>query len=129
MGGAIPTEAGTEIVLSLSRMNKVRDIDPVDMTVTAEAGVTLKTLQNLAAAQDMLPLSMSSEMSAQIGGVLSTNAGGNNTVRFGNAEILCWGWRSSFLTAGDGTDCGVCARTIPDTRLRQLFVGARGRSA
>src|SRR5206468_4257586 len=77
---------------SLSRMSRIRDIDPIDLTLTVEAGVTLKAAQT--AADDggcLLPLSIASEGSAQIGGVLATNAGGNNTVRYGNARDLVLG--------------------------------------
>src|SRR5881275_2401170 len=81
VGGAAVSEDGSQIVLSLSRMSKVRAIDPVDMTMEIEAGVTLKAAQEAAAEVGcLLPLSISSEGSAQIGGVLATNAGGNNTV-------------------------------------------------
>jgi FAD/FMN-containing dehydrogenase len=92
VGGAAVSEDGSQIILSLTRMNGVRMIDPVDMTMEIEAGVTLKAAQ--IAAQEagcLLPLSISSEGSAQIGGVLATNAGGNNTVRYGNARDLVLG--------------------------------------
>ena len=92
VGGAAPNEDGSQIVLSLSRLNRVRGIDPVDMTMEIEAGVTLKAAQEAASdAGCLLPLSISSEGSAQIGGVLATNAGGNNTVRYGNARDLVLG--------------------------------------
>src|SRR5437879_3006870 len=92
VGGAAVSEDGSQIILSLSRMNKVRAIDPVDMTMEIEAGVTLKAAQEAAAEVGcLLPLSISSEGSAQIGGVLATNAGGNNTVRYGNARDLVLG--------------------------------------
>ena len=92
VGGAAPAEDGSQIVLSLSRLNRVRVIDPVDMTMEIEAGVTLKAAQEAAAeVQCLLPLSISSEGSAQIGGVLATNAGCNNTVRYGNARDLVLG--------------------------------------
>ena len=92
VGGAAVSEDGSQIVLSLSRLNRVRGIDPVDMTMEIEAGVTLKAAQDAAAeAGCLLPLSISSEGSAQIGGVLATNAGGNNTVRYGNARDLVLG--------------------------------------
>ena len=92
VGGAAVSEDGSQIVLSLSRLNRVRGIDPVDMTMEIEAGVTLKAAQEAAAdAGCLLPLSISSEGSAQIGGVLATNAGGNNTVRYGNARDLVLG--------------------------------------
>src|SRR5205807_3588429 len=88
VGGAAVSEDGSQMILSLSRMNKVRAIDPVDMTMEIEAGVTLKGAQEAAAEADcLLPLSISSEGSAQIGGVLATN----NTVRYGNARDLVLG--------------------------------------
>src|ERR1051325_8992407 len=84
VGGAAVSEDGSPLVLSLSRMNKVRAIDPLDMTMEIEAGVTLKAAQDAAADADcLLPLSISSEGSAQIGGVLATNAGGNHTGGYG----------------------------------------------
>ena len=92
VGGAAVGEKGSEIILSLSRLNRVRAIDPVDMTIEIEAGVPLKAAQEAAAEKGcLLPLSISSEGSAQIGGVLATNAGGNNTVRYGNARDLVLG--------------------------------------
>jgi FAD/FMN-containing dehydrogenase len=92
MGGAAPHESGTEIVVSLSRMNRIRAVDAIDLTMTVEAGVVLKAAQDAAVAHDcMLPLAMGSEGTAQIGGVISTNAGGNNTVRYGNARDLLLG--------------------------------------
>src|SRR5258707_5681571 len=127
VGGAAVSEEGDQIVLSLSRMNRVRAIDPIDMTMEIEAGVTLKAAQEAAAEADcLLPLSISSEGSAQIGGVLATNAGGNNTVRYGNARDLVLGlevvlpdeqvWHRLRRLHKDNT--GYC--------LRQLFVGSEG---
>jgi len=127
VGGATPTEDGSELILSLSRLNQVRAIDPLDMTMTIEAGVTLKAAQNAALdANCMLPLSISSEGTAQIGGVLAVNAGGNNTLRYGNARDLVLGlevvladgevWNGLRSLRKDNT--GYC--------LRQLFCGSEG---
>jgi len=127
VGGASPTEEGSELILSLSRLSQVRAIDPLDMTMTIEAGVTLKAAQNAALeAGCMLPLSISSEGTAQIGGVLAVNAGGNNTLRYGNARDLVLGlevvlangdvWNGMRALRKDNT--GYC--------LRQLFVGSEG---
>ncbi len=127
VGGAVPNEDGSELVLSTARLNRVRDLDPVDMTITLEAGVTLKAAQLAAAERGcLLPLSISSEGTAQIGGVLAVNAGGNNTVRYGNARDLVLGleavlpdgsiWRGLRRLRKDNT--GYC--------LRQLFVGSEG---
>src|SRR5258705_1481743 len=127
VGGAAVSEAGDEIVLSLSRMNKVRAIDPVDMTMQIEAGVALKAAQEAAAEADCLfPLSISSEGSAQIGGVLATNAGGNNTVRYGNARDLVLGLE---VVLPDGQVWNGLRRLHKDNTgycLRQLFVGSEG---
>ena len=127
VGGATVSEDGSEILLSLSRMSRVRDIDPIDMTMEIEAGVTLKTAQETAAEADcLLPLSISSEGSAQIGGVLATNAGGNNTVRYGNARDLVLGLE---VVLPDGQVWNGLRRLHKDNTgycLRQLFVGSEG---
>jgi FAD/FMN-containing dehydrogenase len=127
VGGAAVSEDGSEIVLSLSRMNRVRQLDPVDMTMEIEAGVTLKAAQETAADADcLLPLSISSEGSAQIGGVLATNAGGNNTVRYGNARDLVLGLE---VVLPDGQVWNGLRRLHKDNTgycLRQLFVGSEG---
>jgi FAD/FMN-containing dehydrogenase len=127
VGGAAVSEDGDQIILSLSRMNRVRAIDPVDMTMEIEAGVTLKAAQEAAAdAQCLLPLSISSEGSAQIGGVLATNAGGNNTVRYGNARDLVLGLE---VVLPDGQVWNGLRRLHKDNTgycLRQLFVGSEG---
>jgi len=127
VGGATPSEDGSALVLSLARLARVRDIDKLDLTITLEAGVTLKAAQ-LAAAEAgcLLPLSISSEGSAQIGGVLATNAGGNNTVRYGNARDLVLGLE---VVLADGTLWNGLRRLRKDNTgycLRQLFVGSEG---
>jgi FAD/FMN-containing dehydrogenase len=127
VGGAAVSEDGDQIILSLSRMNRVRAIDPIDMTMEIEAGVTLKAAREAAAAADcLLPLSISSEGSAQIGGVLATNAGGNNTVRYGNARDLVLGLE---VVLPDGQVWNGLRRLHKDNTgycLRQLFVGSEG---
>ncbi len=127
VGGAVPDESGRHLVLSLARLNRIRDCDPVDMTMTAEAGVVLKTAQN--AAQDagcLFPLSLGAEGTATIGGVLSTNAGGNTTVRYGNARELMLGLE---VVLPDGQIWNGLRRLRKDNTgyaLRHLFVGAEG---
>ncbi len=127
VGGAMPDEAGRQVVLSLARMNRIRDLDPLDMTAVAEAGVVLKTLQDAAAeANCLFPLSLSAEGSATIGGVLATNAGGNNTVRYGNARDLVLGVE---VVLPDGQVIEALRRLRKDNTgyaLRHLFVGAEG---
>jgi FAD/FMN-containing dehydrogenase len=127
VGGAAVAEDGSQLILSLSRMNGVRGIDTVDMTMEIEAGVTLKAAQLAAEESDrLLPLSISSEGSAQIGGVLATNAGGNNTVRYGNARDLVLGLE---VVLPDGQVWNGLRRLHKDNTgycLRQLFVGSEG---
>jgi FAD/FMN-containing dehydrogenase len=91
-GGATPFDAERQVLLSLSRLNRVREVDPVGFTMTVEAGVILANAQ--AAAREhglLLPLSMGSEGSAQIGGNLSTNAGGLAVLRYGTMRELVLG--------------------------------------
>jgi FAD/FMN-containing dehydrogenase len=127
VAGATPDAAGGQFVLSLTRLGRIRALDPIDMTMTTEAGVTLKAAQ-LAAAEAgcLLPLSIASEASAQIGGVLATNAGGNNTVRYGNARDLVLGLE---VVLPDGTVWNGLRRLRKDNTgysLRHMFVGSEG---
>jgi len=127
VGGAVPDRAASAIVLSLSRMNRIRSVDRAGLMMETEAGVTLRAAQ--IAAEDagaFLPLSISAEGSAQIGGVLSTNAGGNNTLRFGNARDLLLGLE---IVLPDGTIWNGLRRLRKDNTgyaLRHLFAGAEG---
>jgi len=127
LGGATPSADGSQIVLSLSRMNKIRELDAVDLTMTVEAGVVLKAAQDAAAAEDcMFPLSFGAEGTAQIGGIVSTNAGGNNTVRYGNARDLVLGLE---VVLPDGQIWNGLRRLRKDNTgycLRQIFIGAEG---
>ena len=127
VGGAMPDESGRQVILSLSRMNRIRDIDPVDMTMVAEAGVVLKAAQDAAAGAGCLfPLSLGAEGTATIGGVLSTNAGGNTTVRYGNARDLMLGLE---IVLPDGGVINGLRRLRKDNTgyaLRHLMVGAEG---
>ncbi len=127
VGGAVPDEDGSELVLCLSRMNRIRDVDAIDLSLTIEAGATLKAAQTAAdEAGCLFPLSIGSEGTAQIGGILSTNAGGNNTVRYGNARDLVLGLE---VVLPDGEIWHGLRRLRKDNTgycLRQLFVGAEG---
>src|SRR5260370_27231088 len=91
-GGSVPPEDGHNIVLSLGRMNRIRAIDPVNLTMTVEAGCILAHLQEAAGTADRLfPLSFGGEGSCQIGGNLSTNAGGIAVLGYGNTRELALG--------------------------------------
>ena len=125
--GAVPTEDGGELVLSLSRLNRIRELDPVDMTLTVDAGATLKAAQDAASAQDCkLPLSIGAEGTAQIGGIVATNAGGNNTLRYGNARDLLLGLE---VVLPNGDVWNGLRRLRKDNAgycLRHLFAGSEG---
>ena len=90
--GSTPDDSGTQIVLSLQRMNAIRALDAANLTVTVEAGCILQTLQEAAEKAGFLfPLSLAAEGSCTIGGNLATNAGGTQVVRYGNTRDLCLG--------------------------------------
>lgn len=92
VGGQIPDKSGRAILLSLTRMNAIRDLDPLSNLMTAEAGVILQEAQQKAAAADRLfPLSLASEGSCTIGGNLATNAGGTGVIAYGNMRDLVLG--------------------------------------
>ncbi|MBV8916375.1 MAG: FAD-binding oxidoreductase, partial [Acetobacteraceae bacterium] len=127
VGGAVPSEDGAQLVVGLARMNRVRDVDPLDLSMVVEAGAPWKTAQDAAAEQGcLLPLSISSEGTAQVGGILSTNAGGNNTLRYGNARDLVLGIEA---VLPNGQVLQALRRLRKDNTgyaLRQLLVGAEG---
>src|SRR5450830_784259 len=92
VSGSTPDASGQQLVLSLQRMNAVREIDAANLTVTVEAGCILQNLQDAAEKAGFLfPLSLAAEGSCTIGGNLATNAGGTQVVRYGNARDLCLG--------------------------------------
>lgn len=126
-GGATPLPDGRSIVVSLGRMNRIRHVDPLNDALTAEAGCTLAALQQAADGVDRLfPLSLASEGSCQIGGNLSTNAGGVHVLRYGNTRELVLGLEV-VLPDGRIWD-GLRALRKDNTGydLKQLFIGAEG---
>jgi FAD/FMN-containing dehydrogenase len=103
VGGGVPDDSGTQVLLSLQRLNRVREIDAANLTMTAEAGCVLQALQEAAQAQGLLlPLSLAAEGSCTIGGNLATNAGGTQVLRWGNARELCLGLEVVTATARSG---------------------------
>ncbi len=127
VGGQIPDANGTEILLSLKRLNRLRSIDPAGTTITVEAGVTLHAVQDAArAAGRLFPLSLASEGSATIGGNLATNAGGVAVLSYGTARALTLGL-GGVLADGTVWD-GLRALKKDNTGydLRDLFVGSEG---
>ncbi|MFC5301432.1 FAD-binding oxidoreductase [Azospira restricta] len=126
-GAATPDAGGDAVVLILARMNRVRSIDPENNTLTAEAGCVLATLRQAAAdAGRLFPLSLAAEGSAQLGGNLSTNAGGVQVLRYGNTRELTLGLEV-VLPSGEVWD-GLRGLRKDNTGydLKQLFIGAEG---
>ncbi|RZI93536.1 MAG: FAD-binding oxidoreductase, partial [Variovorax sp.] len=125
--GSTPDDSGTQIVLSLQRMNAIRSLDAANLTVTVEAGCILQTLQESAEKAGFLfPLSLAAEGSCTIGGNLATNAGGTQVVRYGNTRDLCLGLEvvTPHGEIWEGTNGLRKDNTGYD--LRDLMVGSEG---
>jgi len=125
--GGIPDASGTQIVLSLARMDRILEIDPVNMTATVQAGCILRTLQDRAREQGLLfPLSLAAEGSCTVGGNLATNAGGTQVIRYGNAGDLCLGVEC--VTAQGELIDGLTALRKDNTGydLKRLLIGSEG---
>jgi FAD/FMN-containing dehydrogenase len=126
-GGATPQEDGREIVLSLTRMNRILEIDKVGYTMTVEAGVVLKTIQEAAADADRLfPLSLGAEGSCTIGGNLSTNAGGVQVLHYGNARQLVLGLEVVQPNGDIWNGLRALKKDNTGYDLRDLYLGAEG---
>lgn len=127
VGGGVPDDSGTQVVLSLKRMNRVRALDSANLTMTVEAGCVLQSIQEAAQAQSLLfPLSLAAEGSCTIGGNLATNAGGTQVLRFGNARDLCLGLE--VVTPQGQIWNGLSGLRKDNTGydLRHLFIGSEG---
>ncbi len=127
VGGQIPFESGHEVVVSLARLDRVRDIDLASNTMTVEAGLVLALAQQEAErAGRFFPLSLASEGSAQIGGVLATNAGGMGVLAYGSARDLTLGLE--VVLAGGQVWNGLKSLRKDNTGydLKDLFVGSEG---
>ncbi len=125
--GGVPDGSGRQIVLSMTRMNAVRAIDPANLTITVEAGCVLQNLQAAAEAAGFLfPLSLGAEGSCTIGGNLGTNAGGTQVVRYGNTRELCLGLE--VVTAQGEVWNGLTGLRKDNTGydLRNLMIGSEG---
>ncbi|HEU0225314.1 MAG TPA: FAD-binding oxidoreductase [Steroidobacteraceae bacterium] len=126
-GGATPRPDGGDIVVSLRRMNRIRSVDPAGDSLTADAGCVLASLQDAAAAAGRwLPMSLGSEGSATLGGIVSTNAGGTAVLRFGMMRELVLGLE---VVLADGRVLDQLRGLRKDNTgydVKQLFIGAEG---
>ena len=127
VGGQTPFEHGREIVLSLARLDKVREVDATSNVMVAEAGVTLARVQDEASRADRLfPLSLASEGSCTIGGNLATNAGGTAVLHYGNARDLVLGLE---VVLADGRVLAGLSKLRKDNTgydVKHLFMGSEG---
>ena len=125
--GSVPDQQGNAVLLSLRRLNRIRAVDPINNTMTVEAGCVLQHLQEQATAVGRLfPLSLAAEGSCTIGGNLSTNAGGTGVLRYGNTRELCLGLE---VVTAEGEVMSSLKGLRKDNTgydLRDLFIGAEG---
>ena len=126
-GGTWAGATGDQLLLSLERMNQIREIKTDSRLLVAEAGVVLDTLHQAAAEHDLIfPLIFGARGSCMLGGNLSTNAGGSNVVRYGNTRELCLGLE---VVLADGQIMNLMSELRKDNTgydLKDLFIGAEG---
>lgn len=127
VGGSTPDDSGREIVLSLERMREIRQVSPLDNTITVESGCVLQSVQEAALAHGrMFPLTLGSEGSATIGGNISTNAGGDQVIRYGNTRDQVLGLE---VVLADGRILSGLSPLRKDNSgydLKHLFIGGEG---
>lgn len=127
VGGQIVQDGPAPLLLSLERMHAVRDLRPEENVMLAEAAVTLQGARDAAeAAGRLFPLSLASQGTAQIGGVLSTNAGGVNALRYGTARALCLGVEAVLPDGSIMHDLKRLRKDNTGYDLRDLLIGAEG---
>jgi FAD/FMN-containing dehydrogenase len=126
-GGSQPHDDMSEVIVSTSRLKRIRGIDTVDDTITVEAGVVLKEIQSAADRADRLfPLSLGAEGSCQIGGNISTNAGGVQVLRYGNMRNLVLGLEAVLPDGSVWNGLRSLRKDNTGYDMKQLFIGAEG---
>lgn len=127
VGGQVPLSAGDQIVLSLRRMHRIREIDLASNTMTVEAGMVLARVQQEAnSAGRFFPLSLASEGSCTIGGNLAANAGGTNVIAYGNARDLVLGIEAVLADGRILSDLSKLRKNNTGYDLKDLFIGSEG---
>ncbi|MVA25054.1 FAD-binding oxidoreductase (plasmid) [Agrobacterium vitis] len=125
--GAVPDASGRSIVISLARMNRILSVDPLDASITAEAGCILADIQEAAATVDkFFPLSLGAEGSCQIGGNVATNAGGTSVLRYGNTRDLVLGMEVVLPDGRIWNGMRTLRKNNTGYDLKHLFIGAEG---
>lgn len=127
VGGSVPDKNSGALVLSLKRMRRVIAVDPVNDTIHTEAGVTLQELQDAAAAHDRLfPLTLASQGSAAVGGLLANNAGGTQVLRYGMTRDLTLGYRAVLVDGREINELNALRKNNSGYDLRDLLIGSEG---
>jgi FAD/FMN-containing dehydrogenase len=127
VGGSTPDDSGREVVLSLTRLNRIRRVDADDFSLVTEAGVILSDVQAAAAAVDRLfPLSLASEGSARVGGLVATNAGGVQVLRYGTMRAHVLGLEAVLPDGSLLNGLSALRKDNTGFDLRQLLIGAEG---
>ncbi|MBS8267127.1 FAD-binding oxidoreductase [Halomonas litopenaei] len=125
--GALPDSQTPELVISLERLNKIRSIDPINFTVSVDAGCVLQTIKDAAEAEDCtFPLALGAQGSCQIGGNIATNAGGLNVLRYGMMRQLVLGIEVALPDGRLLDDMKALHKNNTGYDLKQLFIGAEG---
>ena len=127
VGGQIPDMSGDAVIVSTARLGRIRAIDTAGNTITAEAGVVLQAIRDAADEHDRLfPLTLASQGSCQVGGNLSTNAGGTGALSYGIARDLCLGLEVVLPDGAVLNDLNRLKKNNTGYDLRDLFIGAEG---
>jgi len=127
VGGATPDDSGRQILLSTSRLQRIRAVDAANLTLTVEAGCILQNVQQAAANAGLLfPLSLAAEGSCTIGGNLASNAGGTQVLRYGNARELCLGLEVVTPNGEIWQGLSGLRKDNSGYALRDLFIGSEG---
>jgi FAD/FMN-containing dehydrogenase len=127
VGGQLAEDGAPPVILSLERMRAIRSFDAVAGTMTVEAGAILADIHAAAEAEDLIfPLTLASQGSARIGGLLATNAGGVNVLRYGNARDLCLGIEAVLPDGSVMNALSGLRKNNMGYDLRHLLIGAEG---
>jgi len=127
VGGSVPDGSGNAVVVSMTRMRTIRKVDPLNFTITVDAGLTLAEIQEEAAkAGRLFPLSLGAEGTAEIGGAISTNAGGVNVLKYGNTRDLVLGLEAILPNGDVFEDLTGLRKDNTGYDLKQLIIGAEG---
>lgn len=127
VGGQIPDQTKSEVILSLERLNKVRNVDAISNVLTVEAGVILEVIHEIAEELDRIfPLYLSSQGSCQIGGNISTNAGGTGVLAYGNTRELILGLEVVLATGEIWDGLRTLRKDNTGYDLKQMFIGSEG---